>query len=118
MSAITFDTLKFANRLKAAGADSRIAEAEAEALAEALEVNLKDFSSQQDIGLVRKDIEHLRKDMEQMGHDLRQEMRLLEQRMTIKLGVLMVVAVTAVAPSRCWCMASCPPWRCPPAWPA
>ena len=36
MSAITFDTLKFANRLKAAGAEPKLAEAEAEAIAEAL----------------------------------------------------------------------------------
>ena len=72
MSTVTFDTLKFANRLKAAGADSRIAEAEAEALAEALEINFKDLATKQDIVL-------------------------LEQRMTIKLGALMVVAVTAVA---------------------
>jgi len=35
MTTITFDTLKFANRLKAAGAESRLAEVEAEAIAEA-----------------------------------------------------------------------------------
>ncbi|RCX11078.1 DUF1640 domain-containing protein [Extensimonas vulgaris] len=36
MSAITFDTLKYANRLKAAGMDPRLAEEQAEALADAL----------------------------------------------------------------------------------
>ena len=36
MSAITFDTLKYANRLKAAGMDPRRAEEQAEALADAL----------------------------------------------------------------------------------
>ena len=36
MSTITFDTLKFANRLKAAGVPDKQAEAEAEVLAEAL----------------------------------------------------------------------------------
>ena len=36
MSAITFDTLKYANRLKAAGMEPRLAEEQAEALADAL----------------------------------------------------------------------------------
>lgn len=36
MTAITFDTLKFANKLKAAGVPAQQAEAEAEALADAL----------------------------------------------------------------------------------
>ena len=43
MSTITFDTLKFANTLKAAGVPPAQAEAEAVALSEVLEVNLKDF---------------------------------------------------------------------------
>lgn len=46
MSTLTFDTLKFANRLKAAGVPDQQAEAEAEVLAEALEVNLKDLATQ------------------------------------------------------------------------
>jgi len=36
MTTLTFDTLKFANRLKAAGVPDKQAEAEAEALADAL----------------------------------------------------------------------------------
>ena len=43
MTTIAFDTLRFANRLKAAGVPDKQAEAEAEALAEVLEVNLKEF---------------------------------------------------------------------------
>ena len=44
MATITFDTLKFANTLKRAGVPPAQAEAEAEAtaLSEVLEVNLKD----------------------------------------------------------------------------
>ena len=49
MVAITFDTLKYANRLKAAGAESRIAEAEAEALAEVFELNLKEIATREDL---------------------------------------------------------------------
>ncbi len=43
MSSITFDTLKFANKLKSAGVPEKQAEAEAEAPSEVLEVNLKEL---------------------------------------------------------------------------
>lgn len=76
MTTITFDTLKFANRLKAAGVPAQQAEAEAEALSEVFEANLKE--------LVTKDT-------------LQQELRLLEQRMTIKLGGMMTVAIAITA---------------------
>lgn len=76
MTAITFDTLKFANRLKAAGVQPAQAEAEAEALSEVLEVNLKDLVTRE---------------------DLQRELRELEYRMLIKLGGLMIVAVGVVA---------------------
>jgi hypothetical protein len=49
MSVASFDTLKFANRLKQAGVPERQAEAEAEALAEVLEVNLKDLATRDDL---------------------------------------------------------------------
>ena len=78
MSTITFDTLKFANTLKAAGVPPAQAEAEAEAVAlsEVLEVNLKDLVSK-----------------EYMHH----EMRDLEQRLIIKLGTLMALSIGIVA---------------------
>jgi len=74
VSAITFDTLKFANRLKAAGVPDKQAEAEAEALAEVFESNLRELVT---------------------TPTLQQELRLLEQRMTIKLGLMIVAAVGA-----------------------
>lgn len=43
MTTITFDTLKFANKLKSAGVPDKQAEAEAEAISEVLAVNLKDL---------------------------------------------------------------------------
>lgn len=49
MSTITFDTLKFANKLKEAGVPSAQAEAEASALAEVLDVNLKEFTTKDDL---------------------------------------------------------------------
>ena len=47
MPVITFDTLKYAKRLK--GSDVPDKQAEAEALAEVLEVNLKDLATMEDL---------------------------------------------------------------------
>lgn len=76
MTTITFDTLKFANTLKAAGVPPAQAEAEATAISEILEVNLKD--------LVTKD-------------DMHREMHDMEQRLIIKLGALIAFAIGIVA---------------------
>jgi hypothetical protein len=83
MVAITFDTLKYANKLKAAGAEPKLAEAEAEALAEVFELNLKEIAT--------------REDLKQMEERFDARLLQLEQRMIIKLGWLMVVAIGAVA---------------------
>ena len=58
MTAITFDTLKFANKLKLAGVPDKQAEAEAEALSEVLEINLKELATKQDIKLEVRELEH------------------------------------------------------------
>ena len=83
MTAIPFDTLKFAKRLKDAGIPEKHAEAEAEALAEVLEVNLKELATKDDLKALE----------ERLGDKI----TMFEQRMTIKLGGLMVVAVGTVA---------------------
>ena len=83
MTAITFDTLKYANHLKQAGVESVQAEAQAEALSEVLEVGLNDLATKADLLSVKV--------------ELKNDMLLLEQRMTIKLGALMVIAVGVVA---------------------
>ena len=49
MATVSFNTLKFANRLKEAGVPPGQAEAEAEVLAEVLEVNLKDLATKNDL---------------------------------------------------------------------
>jgi len=64
MTTITFDTLKFANKLKSAGVPDKQAEAEAEAISEVLEVNLKDLVTkeyldvkfQQELAPIRTDL--------------------------------------------------------------
>ena len=83
MTAITFDTLKYANHLKQAGVESVQAEAQAEALSEVLEVSLTELASKADILALKT--------------ELKADMLLLEQRMTIKLGTLMVLAIGVVA---------------------
>lgn len=57
MAAITFDTLKYANRLKAAGVPDKQAEAEAEVLSEALEVNLNVLATKDDMRRELRDLE-------------------------------------------------------------
>ncbi len=83
MAAITFDTLKFANTLKEAGVPPAQAEAEATALSEVLEVNLKELVTKEDL---KHEVELLRRDMRDM-----------EQRLVIKLGGLMAFSISIVA---------------------
>ena len=88
MATITFDTLKFSNTLKEAGVLP--AQAEAMALSEVLEVNLKELVTKDDLkhelALVRRDIDDVRRDMREM-----------EQRLIIKLGALMAFSIGIVA---------------------
>jgi predicted lipoprotein len=83
MAAITFDTLKFANTLKAAGVLPAQAEAEAAALSEVFEINFKELVTKEDL---KHEVELLRRDM----HDM-------EQRLIIKLGGLMALSIGIVA---------------------
>lgn len=59
MSTLTFDTLKFAKTLTAAGVPSAQAEAEAEALANALEESGKtaNLTTKQDLAIVKAELE-------------------------------------------------------------
>ncbi|MBU2773342.1 DUF1640 domain-containing protein [Acidithiobacillus ferrooxidans] len=75
MAIITFDTLKFANKLKAAGLPPEQAEAQAEALAEVIEGNVQDLVTKDGLVTSLKD---------------------LEQRLIIKLGGMMLVAVGVI----------------------
>jgi len=49
MATVTFDTLKFANQLKAAGVPAGHAEAEAKALSEVFETNLSELATKEDL---------------------------------------------------------------------
>ena len=60
MTVATFDTLKYANTLKAAGVPDKQAEAQSAVLADALAVNLKDLVTRDDL---KQAIDLLRADM-------------------------------------------------------
>ena len=101
MVAITFDTLKYANKLKAAGVPDKQAEAEAEVLSEALEVNLKELVTKEDLLATQKDLHRdigdLRRDMDARFAQVDARFVQLEQRLTIKLGTLMALSIGIVA---------------------
>lgn len=64
MAAMTFDTLKFANKLKSAGVPDKQAEAEAEALSEVLEINLKDLVTKEHLDIkLQQELAPIRTDL-------------------------------------------------------
>jgi len=81
MSTITFDTLKYTERLRAAGVPEQQAKAESEALRDVLsEATDNTLATKGDVCDLRNEIELLRRDVLTM-----------EQRLTIKLGAFLAV---------------------------
>ena len=116
MNAANFDSLTYANRLKAAGMDAGLAEVQASAMTEVIQGQSQNLSTKpelQQLGQdlhkdmqslrveLQKDMQTLRvelqKDMQSVRVDFQKDMQLLEQRMVIKLGSLMVLAIGVVA---------------------
>lgn len=96
MSAITFDTLKFVERLEKAGASRELASAMAQAQKESLaEVMDSNIATRGDIAQVRSDILKLEHHVDSLAAELRAEMRSNELRLTVKLGAFMVASVGA-----------------------
>jgi len=102
MTAIAFDTLKFAKRLKEGGFTDQQAETLAQAEAEFIEQSL---ASKRDVKeletAVKRDVKELeialKRDIEELRADLKRDLKELEYRMTIKLGAMLAVAVGAMA---------------------
>jgi len=76
MATVTFDTLKFANRLKNAGIPSVHAEAEADALSEVFETNLSELATKED----------LHHEIRELDTGLRHEMKDLETGLRHEIG--------------------------------
>jgi hypothetical protein len=116
MKAANFDSLTYANRLKAAGMDGGLAEVQASALTEVIQDHFHSLSTKQEVQQLSLDlrkeiqlqgqdlrkemqlqVQELRKDMQLLRLEVQKDMQLLEQRMVIKLGSLMVLAIGVVA---------------------
>jgi hypothetical protein len=82
MNAVTFDALKYANTLKKAGFTPEQAEAQASALSEVMEINLKELATKGDIASLRQEIDA--------------RFIQLEQRLTIRLGTMLTIAIGAI----------------------
>ena len=76
MATVTFDTLAYAKKLKAAGFTDQQAEVQAQAFAEIIEERLA----------TKQDVELLRRDMKE-----------LEMRLTLRLGGMMAASIAIVA---------------------
>jgi hypothetical protein len=77
MAVATFDTLKFANTLKAAGVPDKQAEAQAAAFAELIQANFKELATKEDSERLAKagkdDLDRATKELRREISDLREE---------------------------------------------
>lgn len=80
MTTIAFDTLAYANKLKQAGVPDRQAEVQAEAMAELVEERLA-----------------TKRDLSELEARIANRMNELEYRLTVRLGSMLVVAVSILA---------------------
>ena len=85
MAVATFDTLKFANTLKAAGVPPQQAEAQAQAFAEVIQLNLKDLVTKDDLNSTAKD---LKQEITDAKKEAKQDLKEVEQRLTAKIDTL------------------------------
>ena len=80
MTALTFDTLQYVKKLKAAGVPENQAEIQAETLAGIIEDRLA-----------------TKKDLKDMEINLRHQMKEIEARLTIRLGGMMAATIALIA---------------------
>lgn len=80
MSTLVFDTLQYANKLKAAGVPDKQAEVQAEAMAEIIEERLA-----------------TKKDLKELEINLSNKIEKLELMLTVKFGAMLVIAVGVLA---------------------
>ena len=98
MTTLTFDTLKFVQRLEKAGVSREHATAEAEALAEVFESTSQDLATKSDLFVVKTELKHEISRVDTRIDALSKELQAVELRLTIKLGAFMAASVgTTVA---------------------
>ncbi len=94
MAVATFDTLKFANTLKAAGVPP--AQAEAQAFAEVMQLNLKELVTKDNLKLtgdeLKREIDDAKKELKQeiaeARREAKQDLKEVEQRLAAKIELL------------------------------
>ena len=85
------DTLMYVKKLEASGVPREQAELQVEIMADIVD---KNYATKQDL----KDLSsEFRQEMRELRSELKHDMQRLEDRLTIKLGSMMVVTVSAVA---------------------
>jgi hypothetical protein len=87
MSTITFNTLKFAQRLEKAGIPREHAIAESEALAEVFETGTQDIATKADILSVKADVKALEAKLDKTNAELMGEMKLNRWMLGAMLGI-------------------------------
>lgn len=107
--ALQIDTLAFAKKLRAAGADERLADAIVEGITAAdtselaTKSDLRDVEHalKADVAMVRSELKEveqsLRGDLRDVEHALKAELKSLELRMTMRLGGIMAVGIGIIA---------------------
>ncbi len=103
MATVTFDTLKFVERLRAAGVPEEQAKALAEAVSEAQDA--ADVATKRDLRevetVLKRDLREvetaLKRDIQDLRAELHASLRDLEQRLTIRLGAMIAAAVALTA---------------------
>ena len=112
MKPMYLDTLSYANRLKAAGMASALAEEQAMVMSEVLDSNVSQLATRTELQSTEKALrgeiqavetalrgeiqvveKNVKTDIKNLDHNIRQELLLLEQRMVIKLGGMMVLSL-------------------------
>ena len=84
MSVITFNTLKFVERLEKAGIPREHAKAEAEALSEVFEIGTQDLATKADLLTLKTE---LKSDMREMKAEIMGEMKLSRWMLAAVIGL-------------------------------
>ena len=82
----SFNAIKYIGELREAGVPEKQAEVHLRILHEVIESNLA----------TKRDIEEVKRDIEELRSELKRDIKELEQRMTIKLGALIVVTIGVI----------------------
>ena len=100
MAAVALDTNRIVQRLRAAGFDERQAGTFTDVFVETRSVELADLATKADLKAVddglRAEIARLEHRIELLEQSMNARFESLEQRMTIKLGLMLVAAVAAM----------------------